>query len=79
MMWWYGDWNGWAWLAMVASMALFWGLVIYGLVTLARSTRTPSPGVGDGSDPEEILRDRFARGEIDAQEYQERLRVLRGS
>jgi putative membrane protein len=27
---------------------------------------------------EEILRQRFARGEVDAEEYEERLRVLRG-
>lgn len=78
MMWWNGNWNGWASLAMVASMALFWGVVIYGVLALARSARTPSPDVGDRSDPEEILRERFARGEIDAREYQERLQVLRG-
>lgn len=78
MMWWNGNWNGWAWLAMFASMALFWGLVIYGVFALARSTRAPSPGGRHGSDPEEILRERFARGEINEQECQERLRVLRG-
>lgn len=78
MMWWNGNWNGWASLAMFASMALFWGLVIYGVLTLTRSTRAPGPGGRNGSDPEEILRERFARGEIEAQEYQERLRVLRG-
>lgn len=78
MMWWNGNWNGWASLAMLASMAVFWGLVIYGVLTLARSSRAPGSGAGNGSDPEEILRERFARGEIDAREYQERLQVLRG-
>lgn len=83
MMWWYGDWNGWAWLAMFASMAVFWGLIIYGVTMLVRSTRAPSSSAGDGStpgggsDPESILRERFARGEIDEHEYEERLQVLR--
>jgi putative membrane protein len=77
MMWWHGDWNGWAWLAMFTSMALFWGLVVYGVITLARSTRGTGSGVEAGSDPEGILRERFARGEIDEQEYQLRLDVLR--
>ncbi|PYC75864.1 hypothetical protein C7C46_23370 [Streptomyces tateyamensis] len=35
-----------------------------------------SGGVGDGA--ERILGERFARGEIDEEEYQRRLRVLRG-
>lgn len=78
MMLWYGDWNSWAWLAMCASMAALWAAAIYGVLTLARSTHTPGPGSATGADLEEISRDRFVRGEITAQEYQERLQVLRG-
>jgi putative membrane protein len=38
---------------------------------------THASGVQDGS-AEEILKERFARGEIDAKEFAERRRVLRG-
>ena len=80
MMWWHGDWNGWAWLAMSASMLVFWGLVIWGVVTVVRASNRP--GATDTAplvplDPEQILRERFARGEIDEAEYEHRREVLR--
>lgn len=57
------------------GMWVFWILVI--LLTLwlvrviARRARPPEKSA------EEILRDRFARGEIDREEYEEKLRALR--
>ena len=76
MMW---DWNGaswWWWFAMSGGMLLFWGFVAWVVLQVVRSDRggaaTPAP------DPEAILAGRFARGEIDADEYHERLEVLRG-
>ncbi|MFI7587387.1 SHOCT domain-containing protein [Spongisporangium articulatum] len=36
-----------------------------------------APGRAPGRDAEQVLRDRFARGEIDAEEYRSRLRTLR--
>lgn len=81
MMWWHGDWNGWAWLAMSASMLAFWGLLIWGVVTVIRNsnsaTATDAVGAGGTRDPEQILRERFARGEIDEAEYEHRREVLR--
>ena len=79
MMWWHGDWNGWAWLAMSASMLVFWGLVIWGVVTVARSASQPARHNLDtpSRDPEQILRERFARGDIDETEYEHRRQVLR--
>lgn len=79
MMWWHGDWNGWAWLAMSASMLVFWGLVIWGVVTVARSANQPARHNLDTPlrDPELILRERFAQGEIDEAEYEHRRQVLR--
>ena len=78
-MWWYGDGNlnAWGYVLMTVSMLLFWGLVIYGVVWLVRyggrddrsSTQVPTP--------EDVLAERFARGEIDEQEYRERLATLR--
>ena len=77
MMWWYGD-VGWgAWIVMTLSMAVFWALVVAAIVALFRSTRDPRPPEPT-RDASAILDDRFARGEIDADEYEARRRVLDG-
>jgi putative membrane protein len=63
---------------MTTSMVLFWALTISGAVALARfSTRSDQPTT-TRSIPAQLLADRFARGEIDEQEYHQRLDVLRG-
>jgi putative membrane protein len=77
MMWGYTN-SWWGWLLMVVGMVGFWGLLIAVVVVLLRR-----PGQSGGSDPgrpdpEEVLAERFARGEIDADEYHQRLQVLRG-
>ena len=77
MMWWHGDWNGWAWLAMSASMVLFWGLVIWAVLSIVRSTSSSERSASTDRDPEQILRERFARGEVDAEEYERRRDLLR--
>lgn len=58
---------------------LFWGALIALVVwAVIRLTSPPSGGARSGEEPaEEILRQRFARGEIDVEEYEERRRVLR--
>ena len=74
MWWWHGDWGWGAWLAMTVGMLAFWGLLIWGVVTLARggiAQREPR------TDPEDILAARFAAGEIDEDEYHRRLDTLR--
>lgn len=77
MMWWHGEWNGWAWMAMSISMILFWGLVIWAVISVVRSTSAGSGGASAPPDAEQILKERFARGEIDAEEYERRREVLR--
>ena len=76
MYWTDGSWSWAGWLAMTAAMLVFWGLVAWVAVTLVRaSSRRPEP---PGSiAPEEILAARFARGEIDQAEYDERTATLR--
>jgi putative membrane protein len=81
MMGWYGDgaW-GWAgWLVMTLMMVAFWGLVVWGLVAIFRGTnRSDARNAEDRTrDPLEILDERFARGEIDVEEYRARQDVLR--
>lgn len=77
MMWWNGEWNGGAWLAMSVSMVVFWGLVIWAVLSVVRNTRAPFSERSGAVGPEEILKERFARGEIDAEEYEQRRDVLR--
>jgi putative membrane protein len=74
------DWNdgswGWgAWLFMAISMVAFWGLLAWLAVTLVRST-TSSPSSPSRSTAEDLLAERFARGEIDETDYQRRSTLL---
>lgn len=81
MMGWYGDGVGWGgWIVMSLSMVAFWALVVFAGIAIFRSTG--STGHADGGavrDPMGILDERFARGEIDAEEYQARKDVLRST
>ncbi len=80
MMWGYG-W-GWPGFLMMGFGGLLWlallGLGIWALVRLL-SNRSPagSPPVS-GPSAMEILRQRYARGEIDDEEYERRRRMLGG-
>ena len=63
-------------------MVLFWGLVIAGIVVLVRyltgSRQDGGPDAGGGrSSADELLAERFARGEIDQDEYTRRRELLR--
>ena len=64
--------HGWMW--------LWWVLVLLVIVAVAiwllRAARSASDRPRDQS-PEQILKQRFARGEIDEQEYEEKLKQLR--
>lgn len=79
MMGWYHDGVGWGgWLVMTLAMVAFWAMVIFAVVVLFRgatSGRQSSPR----QDPQDILDQRFARGEIDEDEYHARSAVLRVS
>lgn len=83
---WYGMGWGWVgWFMMTLVMVAFWGLVIFAVVAIFRGTGTTNhTGKDTGQtgrvtrrDPMEILDERFARGEIDVDEYHARQEVLR--
>ena len=83
---WGHDWGwGWgAWLWMSVMMVVFWGLIIAGIVVLVRyltGSRQggPSASSSDQGRPsaEELLDERFARGEIEQDEYTRRRELLR--
>lgn len=63
---------GWMWFAWPLGIVLLIVLVW----ALARAAAPPAPPGGEES-AEAILKRRYARGEIDDQEYQRRLRELR--
>ena len=73
--------NGWAWIPMMAMMIVFvFGLVWLG-VTLVKRTNHPAPAaaaVPAARTPQEILAERLATGQIDPDEYQQRMRALQG-
>lgn len=80
MMWWHNsmEWGG--WIVMVLAMVVFWSLVIFGLVVIFRGDRDNRSGPGPvGRSPEQLLDERFARGEIDAEEYHARRDALRAA
>ena len=79
MMWWpEGNVSGWGWLAMTISMVLFWGLLILGGILLVRALNRPSGdhSVAPRPTAEQVLAERFARGEIDEEEYRRRRAAL---
>jgi putative membrane protein len=70
----WGDW--WMWLIGIFVMFLFWGgmiaLVIYAIRAVARSSRVDnerSPTYYKSSSALDILKERYARGEISRDEY----------
>ena len=80
MMMWYGSNGGWGgWLLMTIAMVLFWALVITAVVLIVRylvSQRRTGTSAGSARTPEEVLAERYARGEIDDDESQRRLALL---
>lgn len=82
MMYWGNGMGGWGIVLMTVSNLLFWGLVIAGIVLLVRGVGRGSQvdaSSGQRSTPQQVLADRFARGEIDEDEYTRRLQVLSGA
>jgi putative membrane protein len=75
-----GGWGmGW-WFGMI-FMLLFWGLVIVGLVLLIKwlVQTTRKGGVSNGGTRAlDILKERYARGEINKEEFEDKKRVLTG-
>ncbi len=67
----------WGYVLMSLNMLVFWGLIVTGIVLLVRYLGRSGSAAGPGS-AERILAERYARGEIDEQEYRQRLSVLRG-
>jgi putative membrane protein len=73
-----GGFGGWGMGFGVVFMLLFWLLVILGILALIRwlqSQSSRNPGARDAT-PLEIVQQRYARGEIDKAEYEQKKRDL---
>ena len=76
------NWNGFGGWGMgfgFIFMLLFWGLVIVGVATLIRwllSQSSPNRSSRDKT-PWEIVQERYARGEIEREEYEQKKRDLK--
>lgn len=72
MAWFGGGWGGGPWIGIM--WLLFWAALVIGAVYLLRR-RPPQPDPGESAAA--ALAERYARGEIDEDEYRKRLGVLR--
>lgn len=80
MMDWDGGWGVLGWLGMSLMMIVVWGLPIALVVWAVRSSfRRDEPAVTTppGRDADQVLAERYARGEIDESEFAHRREVLR--
>ncbi len=67
--------GGWGILMMMVSMVLFWGIIIGGIVLLGRYI-CPQTGVKASDDALNILKNRYARGEIGKEEFEGKKRDI---
>ena len=82
---WNGGWGWGGWILMTLVMVAFWGLVITAVVLAVRylagggghHNRVGGGSVPAGSRAEDVLAERYARGEIDDDEYRRRLTLIR--
>ncbi|AGA68617.1 putative membrane protein (DUF2078) [Desulfitobacterium dichloroeliminans LMG P-21439] len=76
MMWGYGPWSGggsWFWsVVMMAVQVLFWVLIIWFGVSLFKKGNERTDSLSIRNDAMGILRERYARGEIDSEEFHRR-------
>jgi putative membrane protein len=78
MMWYGGPGWGWGWLVMSLVMLAFWVLLVLGGIAMWRSLRDGDRRPRDDRrSAEQLLDERFARGEIDVDEYTRRREILR--
>ena len=70
--------GGWMMALMIFGNVLFWTALILGVVMVARLLRRDHPGKSGSSEmaPQQLLAERFARGEITEDDYRQSLRVL---
>lgn len=67
---------GWGWFGPI-FVIIFWGLIIWGVVALLRGlSQQKGADATNSKSALEILKERYARGEINKEEYEEKKRDL---
>lgn len=80
MMWWHNGMGWGGWIVMTLTMLAFWSLVVFGVIAIFRGDRETRTSQGRSErDPMQILDERFARGDIDLDEYHARQEALRAA
>lgn len=75
----YGIYNGWGtgsmmgWFGGSIMMVLFWGAIIYFIVWIVHNNKTNGES---GKKSIDILKERYAKGEIDKKEFEEKKKDL---
>lgn len=77
----FANWHyGWGWGHMIFGllmMILFWGGIILAIVYVVRSTHSGGTNrQPNDKSPLDILNERFARGEIDKEEFEEKKKLI---
>jgi putative membrane protein len=57
-------------------MILFWALILLGVVALAKWLFSGGGGTGSARPPLDVLKERYARGEITREQYEQMRRDL---
>jgi len=73
-----GDMGSWGGMAFGGPMMFLWLALLVALIVLVVRWLGGKPGRNSSRDALDTLRQRFAGGEIDAQEFEQRSRQLRG-
>jgi len=69
--------GGYGWMGMIMPMLFVIGIVLLGVYLFRRnSSQVQANGPGKQNSGLDILRERYARGEIDAEDYQSRKKDL---
>ena len=79
MHWWWGDGGALPWLGMFLGPLIMFGGLAFAVLVIAYLVRALGPGPTPFAAERsalDILQERFARGEIDRAEYEDRKRVL---
>lgn len=75
-----GNWSVGDWLAMSTMMLLFWGLsiglVVWAVRSFGSGGQRADAKQGTAARPDEVLAERYARGEIDEDDFTRRRELL---